>query len=95
MESRAKTRSVTSMARMTKSREDAASGIAGFRDKLKLASLTTPLRRNVTQDEVGNAALYLASQLSSGVTGEIHFVDAGANILGETVVMQKAGAEGQ
>lgn len=70
----------------------AASGIAGFRDKLKLAALTVPLRRNVTQDEVGNAGLYLASHLSSGVTGEVHFVDGGANILAETVVDEKSGA---
>ncbi len=64
----------------------AASGIAGFRDKLKLAAASTPLRRSVTQDEVGNAGLYLASDLSSGVTGEVHFVDAGANIMAEQVV---------
>src|SRR3989475_2579359 len=44
----------------------AASGIAGFRDKLRMAALATPLRRTVTQDEVGNAGLYLASSLSSG-----------------------------
>lgn len=62
----------------------AASGIAGFRDKLKLAQDVSPLRRTVTTDEVGNSALYLCSDLGSGVTGEVHFVDAGANILGET-----------
>ncbi len=61
----------------------AASGIAGFRDKLKQAALSTPLRRTITQEEVGNAAVYLASSLSSGVTGEITFVDAGANIMAE------------
>jgi len=64
----------------------AASGIHGFKDKLKLAAATTPLRRTVTQDEVGNAALFLASPLSSGITGEVLFVDAGANIMGELVV---------
>ncbi len=41
----------------------------------------TPLRRTVTIDEVGNAALYLVSDLSSGVTGDIHFVDSGYNII--------------
>jgi enoyl-[acyl-carrier protein] reductase I len=64
----------------------ASSGISGFKDKLRSAAASTPLRRTVSQDEVGNAALYLASSLSSGVTGEIHFVDAGANIMGESVV---------
>jgi enoyl-[acyl-carrier protein] reductase I len=71
----------------------AASGIAGFRDKLRMAAMATPLRRTVTQDEVGNAGLYLASSLSSGVTGEVHFVDAGANIMGEVVVEKKEGGE--
>jgi enoyl-[acyl-carrier protein] reductase I len=41
----------------------------------------TPLRRTVTIDEVGNSALYLLSDLSSGVTGDIHFVDSGYNII--------------
>ena len=70
----------------------AAAGISGFRDKLKMAALTTPLRRTVTQDEVGNAALYLCSPLASGVTGEIHFVDAGANIMGEVQIKKEEGA---
>jgi enoyl-[acyl-carrier protein] reductase I len=70
----------------------AASGIAGFRDKLKMAAASTPLRRTVSQDEVGNAGLYLASPLSSGVTGEVHFVDAGANIMAEQVVKKDDGA---
>jgi enoyl-[acyl-carrier protein] reductase I len=41
-----------------------------------------PLRRNVTIEDVGGAALYLCSDLASGVTGEIHYVDAGYNIIG-------------
>ncbi len=41
----------------------------------------SPLRRGVTLDELGGAALYLLSDLSSGVTGEIHFVDSGYNII--------------
>jgi enoyl-[acyl-carrier protein] reductase I len=61
----------------------AASGIGGFRAKLKLAEMAAPLQRTVTQDEVGNSALYLCSDLASGVTGEVHFVDAGVNIMGE------------
>lgn len=60
----------------------AASGIGGFRKILDANEKAAPLRRNVSQTEVGNAALYLMSDLSSGVTGEIHYVDAGANIIG-------------
>jgi enoyl-[acyl-carrier protein] reductase I len=61
----------------------ASSGIAGIRAKIKLSEQASPLGHNVTQDEVGNSALYLCSDLGSGVTGEIHFVDAGVNIMGE------------
>lgn len=60
----------------------AASGIANFREKLKLMDERAPLRRCISQDEVGKSALYLLSDLASGVTGEIHFVDAGYNIQG-------------
>lgn len=59
-----------------------AGGIAGFRKMLRYAGERAPLRRNVTQDEVGGAALWLCSDLASGVTGEILYVDAGYNILG-------------
>jgi enoyl-[acyl-carrier protein] reductase I len=68
----------------------AASGIAGIRAKLKLSELTSPLKRNVTQEEVGNSALYLCSSLASGVTGEIHFVDCGVNIMGESIHPEQA-----
>jgi enoyl-[acyl-carrier protein] reductase I len=61
----------------------AASGITGFRDKLKLARQTSPMGNLVGIEEVGNAALYLSSPLASGVTGEIHFVDNGLNVMGE------------
>ncbi len=60
----------------------AAAGIAGFRKMLTYTEERTPLRRNVDQDEVGKTALWLCSDLSSGVTGEIVHVDAGYNILG-------------
>ncbi|SFR96236.1 enoyl-ACP reductase FabI [Sphingomonas jatrophae] len=60
----------------------AASGIGDFRYILKWNELNSPLRRNVTIDEVGGAALYLLSDLASGVTGEIHHVDAGYNVIG-------------
>ncbi|MEJ2080131.1 MAG: SDR family oxidoreductase, partial [Acidobacteriota bacterium] len=58
----------------------AASGVSGFRDLLGSYEKCTPLRRNVTTDDVGRSAIYLISELSSGVTGEVHYVDAGFNI---------------
>ncbi|WP_324778678.1 enoyl-ACP reductase FabI [Thiobacillus sedimenti] len=57
----------------------AASGIANFGDKLDLVAKNAPLRRNVTIEEVGNAAAFLLSDLASGITGEITYVDAGFN----------------
>ncbi|MBB3956768.1 enoyl-ACP reductase FabI [Novosphingobium sediminicola] len=60
----------------------AASGIGDFRYILKWNELNSPLRRNVTIDDVGGAGLYLLSDLASGVTGEIHHVDAGYNVVG-------------
>ena len=60
----------------------AASGIGDFRYILRWNELNAPLQRNVTIDDVGGAAVYLLSDLSSGVTGEIHHVDCGYNIVG-------------
>jgi len=60
----------------------AASGISGFKTIFKTIEEKAPLKRNITQEEVAKTALYLASHLSSGVTGETIFVDAGYNILG-------------
>ncbi len=60
----------------------AASGIGDFRYILKWNEYNSPLRRNVTIDDVGGAALYLLSRPASGVTGEIHHVDAGYNVVG-------------
>lgn len=60
----------------------AASGIGDFRYILKWNELNSPLRRNVTIDDVGGSALYLLSGLSSGVTGEVHHVDAGYHLVG-------------
>ncbi|MGI4744477.1 MAG: enoyl-ACP reductase FabI [Janthinobacterium lividum] len=60
----------------------AASGIGDFRYILKWNQLNAPLERNVTIDEVGGAGLYLLSDLSSGVTGEIHHVDSGYHVVG-------------
>lgn len=60
----------------------AASGIGDFRYIMKWNELNSPLRRNVTIEDVGGAGLYLLSDLASGVTGEIHHVDAGYNVIG-------------
>ncbi len=60
----------------------AAAGVGGFNHILATVEQRAPLQRNVTQDEVAKAALYLASELASGVTGEVHFVDAGYNVTG-------------
>jgi enoyl-[acyl-carrier protein] reductase I len=60
----------------------AAAGIKGFRAMLSAAERAAPLKRNVTIEEVGNAAAFLCSDLASGITGEILYVDAGYNIVG-------------
>ncbi|MFT7432712.1 MAG: enoyl-[acyl-carrier protein] reductase I [Alphaproteobacteria bacterium] len=60
----------------------AAAGISGFKGILDANEKASPLKRNVTQDEVGKSALYLLSDLSSGVTGENLHVDAGASQVG-------------
>ncbi len=60
----------------------AAAGIAGFRDMLRYASERAPLKRNVDPAEIGRTAVYLASDLGSGVTGETVHVDAGYNVMG-------------
>ena len=64
----------------------AASGISGFKDMLKHHEATAPMRRLTTKDEIGKASLYLLSDLAAGVTGEIHYVDGGANILGPSPI---------
>jgi enoyl-[acyl-carrier protein] reductase I len=60
----------------------AASGIGDFRYIMKWNEYNAPLRRNVTIEDVGGAGLYLLSDLASGVTGEIHHVDSGYNVVG-------------
>ena len=60
----------------------AASGIGDFRYILKWNADNAPLRRNVTIDQVGSAGLYLVSDLSTGVTGEVHHVDSGYHVVG-------------
>jgi len=60
----------------------ASSGIGDFKSMLKIHAETSPLKRNTTQQDVAGAALYMLSELSSGVTGEIQYVDSGYNIMG-------------
>jgi enoyl-[acyl-carrier protein] reductase I len=60
----------------------AAAGISDFRSFLDQAKNTAPLKRNVSTEEVGNAAAFLCSNLASGITGEVLYVDAGYNIMG-------------
>ncbi len=60
----------------------AASGIGDFRYILKWNEYNSPLRRNITIDDVGGSALYLLSDLASGVTGETHHVDGGYHVVG-------------
>jgi enoyl-[acyl-carrier protein] reductase I len=60
----------------------AAAGIGGFRKMLSHVASVTPLRRNVTTEEVGNAAAFLCSDLASGITGEVLYVDAGYSHVG-------------
>ena len=62
----------------------AAAGIAGFRKMLGHVATANPLRRNVTQDDVGNAAAFLCSDLAAGITGEVLYVDGGYSSVGMT-----------
>ena len=64
----------------------AASGIGDFRYILKWNQLNAPLKRNIELDEVGNAGLYLLSDLSAAVTGEVHHVDSGYHVVGMLAV---------
>lgn len=63
----------------------AASGVARFRDMFKHFADAAPLRENVTIEDVGNSAVFLASDLSSRITGEVLYVDSGFNIMGVQV----------
>jgi enoyl-[acyl-carrier protein] reductase I len=60
----------------------AASGIGDFRYILRWNELNSPLKRNVTTEQVGGAGLYFLSSLSEGVTGEVHHVDSGYHVVG-------------
>lgn len=63
----------------------AASGIGDFKSMLRMHEKTSPLKRNTTQQDVAGAGVYMLSDLASGVTGEIHYVDSGYNIMGMSV----------
>jgi enoyl-[acyl-carrier protein] reductase I len=69
----------------------AAAGIAGFRRMLNRVAEVAPLRRNVTQEDVGNAAAFLCSDLAAGITGEILYVDSGFSTVGMTFDEQGEG----
>lgn len=60
----------------------AAAGVGGFRDMYKHFADMSPMRENVTIDDVGNLAVFLASDLSTRITGEVIYVDSGFNIMG-------------
>ena len=60
----------------------AAAGVGGFNQISSIVADKAPLRRNINQEDVAGAALYLCSDLARGVTGEVHFVDSGYNIIG-------------
>ncbi len=60
----------------------AAAGVNGFHNILNHVESKSPLRRTITQEDVANAALYLSSSMAGGVSGEIHYVDGGYNIIG-------------
>ena len=70
----------------------AAAGIAGLRTMLHWQEQNSPLKRNVTQDEVGASALYLLSDLSAAVTGQVHYVDCGFNIIGMSLAEEAEAA---
>ena len=60
----------------------AAAGVGGFRDMYKHFADMSPMRENITTDDVGNAAVFLASDLSTRITGDVLYVDSGFNIVG-------------
>jgi len=69
----------------------AAAGVGGFRDMYKHFADMAPMRQNVTTEDVGNAAVFLASDLSTRVTGDVLYVDSGFNIMGVQMKPKEAG----
>ena len=72
----------------------AAAGVGGFRDMYKHFADMAPMRENVTIDDVGNAAVFLASDLSARITGEVLYVDAGFNTIGVQVSPKEEKSQG-
>jgi enoyl-[acyl-carrier protein] reductase I len=68
-----------------------AAGVSGFKGLHSRFREVAPLRRNIGLEEVGNAAVYLCSDLAAGVTGEVHYVDAGYNIVGLPIAEDSSG----
>jgi enoyl-[acyl-carrier protein] reductase I len=73
----------------------AAAGVGGFSDMYKHFADMSPMRENVTIEDVGNAALFLASDLSKRITGEVLYVDSGFNIMGVQMGPKEEKSEGQ
>jgi enoyl-[acyl-carrier protein] reductase I len=69
----------------------AAAGVGGFRDMYKHFAEVSPLRENVTIEDVGDAAVFLASDLSRRITGEVLYVDSGFNAVGVQIATEKGG----
>lgn len=67
----------------------AAAGVGGFRDMYRHFAEMSPMRENITTEDVGNAAVFLASDLSSRITGEVLYVDAGFNAVGVQISLDK------
>ena len=67
----------------------AAAGVGGFRDMYKHFADISPMRENITIEDVGNAAVFLASDLSAKITGEVLYVDSGFNIMGVQMNMKE------
>jgi enoyl-[acyl-carrier protein] reductase I len=67
----------------------AAAGIGGFRKMLSHVAAASPMKRNVTQEDVGNAAAFLCSDLAAGITGEVVYVDSGYSSVGMTFAMDE------
>ncbi|HQU34990.1 MAG TPA: enoyl-ACP reductase [Anaerolineales bacterium] len=73
----------------------AAAGVGGFRDMYKHFADLSPLRENVTIEDVGNTAVFLASDLSTRITGEVLYIDSGFNIMGVQMPNKEEKGEGQ
>jgi enoyl-[acyl-carrier protein] reductase I len=72
----------------------AAAGVGGFRDMYKQFADVAPLRENITIEDVGNAAVFLASDMSSRITGEVLYVDSGFNAVGVQMNMDQKDSSG-